>query len=61
MLFDRKLLDNVHLEKMANKAEEWVGKVMFMTRVNGQEKVDRKDGVGANQRQSVEHAADMWW
>ena len=26
--FDRKLRSDVHLEKMANKAEEWVGKVM---------------------------------
>ena len=28
VLFDRKLQGNVILEKMANKADEWVGKVM---------------------------------
>ena len=31
----------IHLEKMANKAEEWIGKVMWMSRVNGQVEVDR--------------------
>ena len=39
--FDRKLRSNVHLEKMANKAEEWVGKVKWMSRVNGRVEVDR--------------------
>ena len=34
--FDGKLRGNVHLEKMANKAEEWV-----MSGVNGQVEVDR--------------------
>ena len=28
-------------KKMANKAEEWVGKVMWMSRVNGSVEVDR--------------------
>ena len=41
MWFDRKLRGNVHLEKMENKAEEWVGKVMWMPRVNEQVEVDR--------------------
>ena len=36
-----KLRGNVHLEKMANKAEEWVGKVIWMSRVNRQVEVDR--------------------
>ena len=26
--FDRKQQGNIHLEKMVNKAEEWVGKVI---------------------------------
>ena len=30
-----------YLGVMANKAEEWVGKVMWMSRVNGQVKVGR--------------------
>ena len=38
--FDRKLRGNVHLEKMAN-TEEWVRKVLWMSRVNGQVEVDR--------------------
>ena len=29
--FDRKLRGNVLLEKMANKAEEWIGKVIWMS------------------------------
>ena len=45
--FDRKLCGNVHLEKMANKAEEWVGKVMWMSRVNRQEEVDREMDAGS--------------
>ena len=40
MWFDRKLQGNVHLE-MVNMAEEWVGKVMWMPRVNGPVEVDR--------------------
>ena len=39
--FGRKLSGNVHLERMANMEEEWVGKVMWMSRVNGQVEVDR--------------------
>ena len=39
--FGRKLRSNVHLEKMVNKAEEWVGKVIWLSRVNGHVGVDR--------------------
>ena len=39
--FEWKLRGNIHFEKMANKAEEWVGKVIWMSRVNGQVEVDR--------------------
>ena len=43
---------------MANKAEEWVGKAMWMSRVNGQVEVDRGrmvwELIG---RPSVEHKA----
>ena len=60
--FDRKLRGNVHLEKMKIKAEEWVGKVMWMSRVNGLV----EDGRGRMVleligRMSVEHAAEVWW
>ena len=41
MWFERKLRGNVHLEKMANKAEKLVGKVMWITRVKEQVEVDR--------------------
>ena len=41
MWFDRKLRGNVYLDKMVNKAEEWVGKGTRMSRVNGQVEVDR--------------------
>ena len=43
-------------------AEEWVGWVLWMSRVNGQVEVDigrmLKELIG---RPSVEHAAQMWW
>ena len=32
---------NVYLEKMADRAEEWVGKVIWISTVNGQVEVDR--------------------
>ena len=38
--FDRKLRRKVFLEKMANIAEEWVGKVIWMSRVNGLMEID---------------------
>ena len=60
--FERKLRGNVHLEKMENKAEEKVGKVMWMFRMNGQVEVD----IGWTQwelmgKPSVECAAEVWW
>ena len=45
--FDRKLRGNVHLEKIVKKAEERVGKVTWMSRVNVQVEVDKKGVVGA--------------
>ena len=39
--FDRKLRRKVFLEKMANMAEEWVGKIIWMSRVNGLMEIDR--------------------
>ena len=37
----RKLRGNVQLEKMGGgKTEEWIGKVTWMSRVNGQVEVD---------------------
>ena len=48
--FDRKLRGNVHLEKIVKKAEERVGKVTWMSRVNVQVEVDKKGVVGAYQK-----------
>ncbi len=48
VLFDRKLWGNVQLEKVVKKAQEWVGKVVWMSRVNSHE--SRKDGVGASKK-----------
>ena len=60
--FNRKLCGNVHLEKMANKAEEWVGNVIWMSRVSGQVEVVRGRMVcKLIGRPSVEHAAGVWW
>ena len=39
--FNRKLRGIVHIEKMVNKAKEWVGKVMWMSRVSEQVEIDR--------------------
>ena len=62
MWFDRKLRGNVHLEKMVNKVEEWVGKVMCMSRVNRQVEGDRGLMAWALIRKlSVAHAAEVWW
>ena len=62
MLFHRKLRGIVHLEKMANKAEKWVGKVMWMSRVKGQVEVDSGRIVWELMgRPKVEHAAEVWW
>ena len=59
--FDKKLRGNVHLDKMANKAEDWVGKVIWMSRVNGRVEVDRGrmvlEHIG---RSNVEHAVVRW-
>ena len=59
----RKLQDNVHLEKLVNKAERWVGKVMWLSRVNGQVEVDRGWMVWELMgKLSVElAAAEVWW
>ena len=41
--------------------EEWVGKVFWMSKVNGEMEVDRGRMVwGLIGRQSVEHAAEVW-
>ena len=59
--FDRKLRGKIHLEKMPNKAEDWVAKVMWMSRVNGQVEVYRGRMVWERiGRQSVKHAAEVW-
>ena len=38
---DRKLQGNIHFEKMTKIVEEWIGRVMWMIRVNGKVEVDR--------------------
>ena len=45
---------------MANKVEKWVGKMMWMSRVNGQVEVDRGWMVWELMgRLSAEHAAEV--
>ena len=59
--FERKLRDNVP-EKMKNKAEEWVGKMEWLSRGNGQVEVDRGRMVWELiRRLYVKHAAEVWW
>ena len=47
---------------MANKAEKGVGKMMWMSKVNGQVEIDRGkmlwEVIG---RPSVEHVQEVWW
>ena len=38
--FDRWMRRNVQLKKMVEKAEEWIGKVEWMARVNGEVEVE---------------------
>ena len=63
MWFERKLQGNVHLEKMVNEAQEWVGKLMWVSRLDRQVEVDRErmvwELIG---RLSVEHVVvEVWW
>ena len=47
---------------MTKKAEEWIGKVTWMSRVNGQVEVDRGRMVWELlARPSMEYTAGMWW
>ena len=46
---------------MAKKAEEWVGKVLWMSRVNGQVEVTGRMVWELIGRLSVEHAAEVCW
>ena len=46
---DRKLRGKCSVrENGKKKAEEWIGKVTWMSRVNGRMEVDREDAVGAS-------------
>ena len=53
---------NVQLEKMVEKAEEWVGKIEWMARVDGELEAEQGcllwDLVA---RPGLEHAAEVWW
>ena len=56
---DRKLRGNIQLEKMAKK---WVGRVTWMSRMNGQVEVDRGRMVWELlARPNREYAAKVWW
>ena len=47
---------------MAKKVEEWIGRVTWMSRVNGQVEVDRRRIVWeVLTRPSMEYAAEVWW
>ena len=60
--FDRGMRGNVQLEKMKEKAEEWAGKVEWMSRKDGQIEVDRGRLVWELlARPGLEHAAEIWW
>ena len=60
--FDRGMRGNVQLEKMKEKAEEWAGKVEWMSRKDGQIEVERGRLVWELlARPGLEHAAEIWW
>ena len=59
---DQKMRGNVQMERMREKAEEWAGKMEWMSRVNGQIEVERGRLVWELlARPSIEHAASVWW
>ena len=52
----------MQLEKMKEKAEEWAGKVEWMSRKDGQIEVERGRLVWELlARPGLEHAAEIWW
>ncbi len=52
----------MHLMKMVEKAEEWVGKVEWMARANGDMEVERRRMAWELMaRPCLEHAAEVWW
>ncbi len=58
---DRKLRGNVQLE-MTKMAEEWIGRVTWISRVNGQVEVERGRMVWEFlARPCMEYAAKVWW
>ena len=58
--FDRWMRGNMHLRKMVEKAEEWVGKVEWMARVNGDMGVERRRMAWKLMaRPCLEHAAEV--
>ena len=60
--FDRGMRGNVQVEKMAEKAEEWAGKMEWMSRKDGQIEVERGRLVWELlARPGLEHAAEVWW
>ena len=62
MWVDSNLRGNIQLEKMAKKAEEWIGRVTWMSRVNGLVEVDRGRMVlDLLVRPSTNYAAEVWW
>ena len=60
--FDRGMRGNVQVEKMAEKAEEWAGKMEWMSRKDGKIEVERGRLVWELlARPGLEHAAEVWW
>ena len=52
----------MHLKKMVEKADEWVDKVNWLARVNGETEVECGMMVWELMaRPSLEHAAEVWW
>ena len=59
--FNRGMQGNVQVEKMAEKAEEWPGKMEWMSRKDGQVEVERSRLVWElRARTGLEHAAVVW-
>ena len=57
--FDDKLKGNMHLEKMVERAEEWAGKLQWMSKVDGVMNVERGGLIWELlARPAFEHAAE---
>ncbi len=58
---DEKLRVNVYLEEIKVKAEKWIGKFVWMSKVNGKMEVDRdRMPWELLARPRLEHATEVW-